>query len=279
MKNKTITSAELKKFVESDDCERIVQLNHSSYQTKWYGWARKNEIISVSGKKSWNWGAFFFGLFWLLYRKMYLQFFLFFSFLVLPIILLLSLISVGIHLMTELENLGDFLIYVLVTIGFEHFADFMIYVLITIIDGFFVGQGFGASYFLKVQSLFVLMDYAYYLLIVLACSSIILALFADGWYLQKCLKIAQIAREKFDSPSPITSSSIDSSAGDDITAFDVQKKNKEIFLKNAGATNLLAALFFLTTLLAVSWFIASMVVKITKAELFTIVQLWNALNI
>jgi len=75
MKNKTITSAELKAFINSDEFELIVQKNHEKYKHKWWlTWAKKEENISLTSKMSWNWSAFLFQAFWFLYRKMYLEF-------------------------------------------------------------------------------------------------------------------------------------------------------------------------------------------------------------
>lgn len=80
MKEETITSSELEKFANSDEFKLIVQKNHEKYRNKWLAWAQKNESISLLTKPSWNWFAFLFQDFWLLYRKMYVEFSLFMGF-------------------------------------------------------------------------------------------------------------------------------------------------------------------------------------------------------
>jgi hypothetical protein len=63
----------IKKLLEEFDEDIIVafvQKNADYYLTKWKLMAGLNKKIS------WNWPAFLFGGFWLLYRKMYLYFFI-----------------------------------------------------------------------------------------------------------------------------------------------------------------------------------------------------------
>lgn len=75
MENKTITSTDLEKFVNTEECEIIVGKKYEKYKHKWWlVWAKKDDTISLSSRASWNWSAFLFPPFWLLYRKMYREF-------------------------------------------------------------------------------------------------------------------------------------------------------------------------------------------------------------
>jgi len=78
MKKRTITSAKLRSFINSDDLEFIVQKNSESYKRKWSVWLKEEKYISLKDAGSWNWCAFLFSSYWLIYRKMYreLAFFL-----------------------------------------------------------------------------------------------------------------------------------------------------------------------------------------------------------
>ncbi len=88
----------------SEDVIRaFVQKNADYYITKW------KLMAATDSKVSWNWPAFLFGGFWMLYRKMYLYFFilLFVSFIV-GIIPFLSLI-LGLALWIGLGVFGNYL--------------------------------------------------------------------------------------------------------------------------------------------------------------------------
>ncbi len=62
-----------KKLIEEFDeniIKAFVQKNSDYYLNKW-------KLMATTGSKiSWNWPAFLFGVFWLVYRKMYLQSFI-----------------------------------------------------------------------------------------------------------------------------------------------------------------------------------------------------------
>lgn len=71
---RTITSAKLKEFVNSDEFELIVQKNHAYYKKVWLSWAEDEgsiNLTSLTAKTSWNWVAFLCPYCWFLYRKMY----------------------------------------------------------------------------------------------------------------------------------------------------------------------------------------------------------------
>ncbi len=74
MSPKSITSAELKAFLDSTEFEEIVQKKHDIYKKKWLKLAEKKAVIKPQSYMSWNWAAFLFQEFWLAYRKMYLPF-------------------------------------------------------------------------------------------------------------------------------------------------------------------------------------------------------------
>lgn len=54
-------------YSESDDIMKFVEKNTQFYQNKF------DTITKTGSKITWNWAAFFLNIYWLLYRKMYLQ--------------------------------------------------------------------------------------------------------------------------------------------------------------------------------------------------------------
>ena len=54
-------------YDDMDDINSFVQKNQMFYQEKF------EKIIKTGDKKTWNWAAFFLSIYWMLYRKMYLQ--------------------------------------------------------------------------------------------------------------------------------------------------------------------------------------------------------------
>ena len=55
------------RYDDMDDINLFVQKNQMFYQEKF------DRIIKTGDKKTWNWAAFFLSIYWMLYRKMYLQ--------------------------------------------------------------------------------------------------------------------------------------------------------------------------------------------------------------
>lgn len=218
MKDNTISSKELESFVNSDDFNHIVQKNSWEYKSTWGAWAKKEkaekeEEISLNDKISWNWGAFLGGSFWLFYRKMYTLFFSLSLFLVLPIISFMMRMTLGVRVLSDPEFWGS--------------------LILTLMKGS-KGHSIGLQLFM-----FVIDQTSILLLLFLICS-VILGLFSNGWYLRKCLGIAKTARETFTS-----SATTGATADGDIFSADSQEKEKAIFLKNAGGTNVTGMLFFI----------------------------------
>ena len=54
-------------YSDSDDIMKFVEKNTQFYQNKF------DTITKTGSKITWNWAAFFLNIYWLLYRKMYLQ--------------------------------------------------------------------------------------------------------------------------------------------------------------------------------------------------------------
>jgi len=95
----------IKKLINEFDEEIIrafVQKNADYYITKW-------KLMAITDSKiSWNWPAFLFGGFWLLYRKMYLYFFILFFISMLTAIPIIGMV-ISIALWVGLGMYGNFL--------------------------------------------------------------------------------------------------------------------------------------------------------------------------
>lgn len=214
MENKSISSAELKEFINSEEFEIIVGKNHEKYTNKWWlAWAEKEKNISLTRKVSWNWSAFFFTALWFGYRKMYREFLIIGCILIIPTMIIMPIdLSIS---MTVLSAIGD--------------EDAML----ASVDS--LG---GASLFSEIVNY---IDFAISIIVM-----IISGLYSNVWYLRKCLNLADTAHQQFDSSRPnskMNANGIENT--DDITAnasdidddIDDSLQNEKInFLKNAGGT-------------------------------------------
>lgn len=81
--------------IDSPEVRAFVGAKHDYYREKWESMARKNNQIS------WNWAAFFLGMFWLAYRKMYRYTALMFG-----LILLLVIVELIFDINTNGGNIG-----------------------------------------------------------------------------------------------------------------------------------------------------------------------------
>jgi len=80
----------------------------------------KFEVFEKTGNAiSWNWSAFAFGIFWMVYRKMYL-----FSFLALVLISVINILETYINI----SHFLDFLLSVWLWVGFGLFGNYLYYI-------------------------------------------------------------------------------------------------------------------------------------------------------
>ncbi|MEG2983418.1 MAG: DUF2628 domain-containing protein [Peptostreptococcaceae bacterium] len=66
-KAQSIERSSLNNYGDTDEIMRFVGKNSQYYQNKF------DTITKTGSKTTWNWAAFFLNIYWLLYRKMYLQ--------------------------------------------------------------------------------------------------------------------------------------------------------------------------------------------------------------
>lgn len=79
---------EFDKFLQDPNLALFLRHNVDFYQRKWRSmFARAQSIDRMATTSSWNWAAFFIGVSWLLYRKMYLRAIAVFGVLLFPDIL------------------------------------------------------------------------------------------------------------------------------------------------------------------------------------------------